>query len=1239
MRFAAWLIVLALCAPAAQPVWAGPAPPIRVLSVDLAPRIDESARFRERFAVDLAHGATTSDDGEWLRGASVSEWNYSVRIPGAVSMSFHASRLRLTTSATLAVEGGGKRIVYRAGDIVQGGLWSHIFRGDTLSFHLLVNASEADTVALEIASLQAGYRGLGGGVPDHPRFKRALAAAATSAATCIENFECHKDAAKEGPGNGTAAILIGNIAQCTGTLINNTRADAAPLFLTARHCQSGVSNPAAGVAIYWHAITPCGLVMGSIYDALDGIQLGGETMVEQQDTWLIKLDLPFRTPDVYFAGWDATGGTFVGGYSIHHAMGRDKQYAEWFGQAVSVPLPGSAIDVNYESTYWGVMNSLGSIGAGASGGALFDPDNRVVGVASLAYLQEGEGSDGFCPLTPTPAPTADNATALYNALSEVWDSTADTTSSTNPVTFKTILDPDGTGQRVLDGFAYQSGATLFPSNTFMFTSEPVQLTWNAPGASSCTASGGTAGDGWAGVRPANGTVEITQYVGGNTRYLIRCPTGNRVAVASTLITWSEQAPGVFIGTDLNSPFAGETFKLFWHATVTPCVASGGIAGDGWAGSQPTRGQMIITASQIGQFTYTLACGTGTRTASTSFAIEVRPPVAFLTSDASGLRIVQPVNLFWGGVLPCTASGGTPGDGWIGTLTSPPSFRTVTETAPGSYTYTLTCGHSPFAANASVTVTFTNGAPAVTLTANPASQEVPLPVPIPPGYPFSPNLHWTSNVRPCALTYSGPGATPGTVRLEGDFPAGTALDLRDSAGLYTYTLACGSGATAAQATATIDWYATQPYLNFFGTSELVANLGFLFNWNSNVFPCTGTGGAAGDGWAGPKTTAWGSQGISESAPGTYAYVLSCGSGAQIVQRQIVATVADPAVTLTASRTSGLHPTEVVALDWSATTSPCVASSNPVNSRWTGPQQYRGGAGVTETAPGTYTYTITCGIAPLIAQSSVQVTFDAIPQRTAALSASVASATINQPVTLTWNSTNASSCVSFSQPFASDWDSLPNLGPSGTATVTRFSVGTVLYGVDCEGASARVSVDYGPVSTGGDSTPRPVVTLDPNVSILTVGQQLMLTWNSQNSAECTASGGANGDGWVGSLPLAGKQFVTEPAAGFYTYGITCTGAPPAASAFVMINFTNEPPPPSGGGGGGGGGGAVDPMWLLLYASATLRVLLRARRVSSIAFARRPGSLVISSALADAAGSNCPLSPGTRPSGRPGSGSRRS
>ena len=516
------LFLLACCAPSVHA-----AVPIDTIGIDLSPLIDESAHYPTRFAVDVAHPISTIDHGQWTDNGHTSTWAYATRIDTAVSMSFHASVLALPPSAVLTVTGASGSSTYRSRDVNRGGLWARPLPGDMLSLSLSVDDAERSTVSLQISSFQAGYRGLGGGILDNPHY-RQLTAASAPASSCTLNYSCYSTAANQGPAHATVAILVGNTIQCTGTLLNDIGSDGVPYVLTARHCENGIlgggaPDAAPSVTVYWDAIAPCGAALGSIYDGNAITQSGATTVVEQQDAWLIQLDSAPTASDAYFAGWDATGGTFSGGYSVHHALGYDKQYVGWNGQPILQTIPGTTLKIGYASSFWGVVNQTGSVGAGASGGALFNPDNNAVGSATLAQLVNGPNTAGICPTVPPAVPSPSTITADYTALASVWSATADTTSSTGSATLQSVLDPAMTGQLSISGVGILP-ITLTSSNQggSVSTGQTITLSWNATGAQSCTAGGGLSGDGWTGSQPASGTFQLTEQSGANVSYTLHC---------------------------------------------------------------------------------------------------------------------------------------------------------------------------------------------------------------------------------------------------------------------------------------------------------------------------------------------------------------------------------------------------------------------------------------------------------------------------------------------------------------------------------------------------------------------------------------------------------------------------------------------------------------------------------------------------------------------------------------------
>jgi hypothetical protein len=492
---------------------------------------------------------------------------------------------------------------------------------------------------------------------------------------------------------------------------------------------------------------------------------------------------------------------------------------------------------------------------------------------------------------------------------------------------------------------------------------------------------------------------------------------------------------------------------------------------------------------------------------------------------------------------------------------------------GTYTYTVTCTGGGQSASSSIAISFTNAAPAVALTGSPAQAEIYTDT----GATGIANLNWTSNVRPCAISYTGPGNVHGQLTiLTSTFPTGSTMDSEGVAGAYLYTLTCGTGSNQKQATATITWFTNQPAVRLSAPNPWPLGFASGVSWSSNVYPCTGSGGIAGDGWAGSKAGPVGSQALTETTPGNATFTMTCGSGSQIVQAQATTVVVVPTATLTASASS-LVVNQALLLNWMANFEPCTSSITPGSGGWGSVLPKTGGFQTTQTAPGTYTYAINCAGAT----ATTQVVFTAPTPPTVSLSASTAASTVNTPVTLTWSAASDASCTGSGGSPGDGWSGAHPA--SGSQMVTSTAAVVVTYVMSCVDAlgpaQAQTQVTYSAVPAAGPPTPTPTVTLTASGANETVGSKVRLNWSAQNASECAASGGATGDGWSGALALSGSLSISEANAGTFTYDITCSGAPPAATAQAIVIFAAAPSSSGSSSGGHGGGGALEPWFVLL------------------------------------------------------------
>ena len=161
-------------------------------------------------------------------------------------------------------------------------------------------------------------------------------------------------------------------------------------------------------------------------------------------------------------------------------------------------------------------------------------------------------------------------------------------------------------------------------------------------------------------------------------------------------------------------------------------------------------------------------------------------------------------------------------------------------------------------------------------------------------------------------------------------------------------------------------------------------------------------------------------------------------------------------------------------------------------------------------------------------------------TVSLRASPSSVVAGNASTLTWSSTNATSCTA-----SGSWSgSVATSGSRSTGILTA----TANYALACSGAGgssdATTSVT---VTTAPAPAPAPAVTLSANPASITSGSAATLVWSTTNATSCTASGG-----WSGTKPTSGSTS-TGAIIATTNYSLACTGAGGSKSATATVTVT--------------------------------------------------------------------------------------
>ena len=253
--------------------------------------------------------------------------------------------------------------------------------------------------------------------------------------SCEVNINCSPEGDNwQDEKRGVARILLkagSSYGYCTGSLINNTRNDCTPYFLSAAHCAESSSSSDFP---YWrfyfnYEASTCSGSTGPDNQTVVGCE---EIVYAANDIGntsdLLLLRLTSSVPESYnpfFNGWDRGSSIPSTAVGIHHPSGDIKKISHGYNLS------------NYYSThikiYWeATQNGHGVTEGGSSGSPLFDENTGLI-IGTLT------GGYSAC----------DNLSGydMYGRMWYHWDENG----STQDVQLKPWLDPDNTGVTTLQG--------------------------------------------------------------------------------------------------------------------------------------------------------------------------------------------------------------------------------------------------------------------------------------------------------------------------------------------------------------------------------------------------------------------------------------------------------------------------------------------------------------------------------------------------------------------------------------------------------------------------------------------------------------------------------------------------------------------------------------------------------------------------------------------------------------------
>lgn len=320
-----------------------------------------------RFAVERAVSISPLKDQEFTKSNGNLVWSHRFIATNATSMNFAFTKFHLPEGAVLMVGSLDMKHIIRPFDSrdnnINNELWTPVVMSDDVLVTLFVPEEKLAELQLEITQVGQGFRTFG----DKTQ----------KSGDCNIDVACSDSVGWEKEVNSVAVISTGGSRFCTGFMVNNTKNDKTPFFMTANHCRINATN-AASLVTYWNYQTAqCG---GERNGKLDNFQTGSQFLAAnaKSDFTLVKL---LQQPDpewhVTYAGWNRDGKNAAKAVVIHHPNVDEK--------AISFEDDATEIS-SYGGTGYGdgthvkvVDYERGTTEPGSSGSPVFNEYHQVIG--------------------------------------------------------------------------------------------------------------------------------------------------------------------------------------------------------------------------------------------------------------------------------------------------------------------------------------------------------------------------------------------------------------------------------------------------------------------------------------------------------------------------------------------------------------------------------------------------------------------------------------------------------------------------------------------------------------------------------------------------------------------------------------------------------------------------------------------------------------------------------------------
>jgi hypothetical protein len=389
---------------------------------------DIPPRFGKDFAVNFGYGNSGTTD-VLPNGTKV--WRVNINSPGAISINLIFDKFNLPKGATFFVYSKDKKQIF--------GAYTDINNQPTNVFSTTPCKGEEIVIEynaplglrdpeINVSKVIHAYKNVFNYLPQKSYGNSGL---------CNRNVICPEGDPYRDQIRSVALIInSGGTRWCTGSLVNNTRFDGTPYFLTANHCLTG-QNVTTWVIIFKYEAPNCPNPGGDgplTYTINGAILLANNAA---SDFALVKLsNKPPASYNVYYNGWNRSNVPPTSGFCIHHPSGDVKKIS--YAYMPFTPTSNNDSLVPGDSSHWHVRwtklpfsGDTAITEGGSSGSPIFNQNKQVVG--------QLQGGPSYC--------GADDKSDYFGKFDRSWNG-----GGTPSTRLKDWLDSANTGVMFINGF-------------------------------------------------------------------------------------------------------------------------------------------------------------------------------------------------------------------------------------------------------------------------------------------------------------------------------------------------------------------------------------------------------------------------------------------------------------------------------------------------------------------------------------------------------------------------------------------------------------------------------------------------------------------------------------------------------------------------------------------------------------------------------------------------------------------